>query len=147
MKAQDSDTVAHLLASLTRISRFYRTTVDVVSQSVIEAGAATIQVNGHELRCPRLLVQCMRRDTIVLRPLTFIYTPTAPNRITLHIAYDNAVHLAADVIQWTSVQNDWSASQDGVELDGESHASFVHNALCHANLFTSKHHVARTRAN
>ena len=132
----DNETLAHLFAALTRIARFYRTTGEVVSQTVIEPSAATVVVDGHVVRCPRLLVQCTRRDTIPLRPLTFIYTPNQPNRIALQIAYDNAVYPALDVIQWTSLHNDWCISGHGIELDGETHASFVRSALSRAKLFT-----------
>ena len=132
----DNETLAHLFAALTRIARFYRTTGEVVSQTVIEPGAAIVEVDGHGLLCPRLLVQCTRRDTIPLRPLTFIYTPTRPNRITLQIAYDNAMYPAPDVIQWTSLHEDWCISGHGIELDAETHASFVSSALTRAKLFT-----------
>lgn len=132
----DNDTLAHLFNAFTRIARFYRTTGEVVCQTVIEPSAATIEVDGHRLRCPRLLAQCTRRDTIPLRPLTFIYTPTLPNRITLEIAYDTTVHSTPDVIQWTSLHDDWCISGHGIELDAETHASFVRSALSRTKLFT-----------
>ncbi len=133
----DSDVLSHVLAALTRIARFYRTTVDVVSQSVIEPAAATIDVDGHPLRCPRLLVQCTRRDTILPCPLTFIYTPTHANRIALNIAYDTCVCEAPHSIQCLISKGDWCISDDGTELNGESHASFVRHALGQTKLFSS----------
>jgi hypothetical protein len=137
-RSLDNDVLSHVLAALTRIARFYRTTVDVVSQTVIEPAAVAIDVDGHALRCPRLLVQCTRRDTVVPCPLTFIYTPTHQDRIALTIAYDACLCEAPHTIQWIGSKNDWCIAGHESELDGRAHASFVRNALCQGGLFSSQ---------
>jgi hypothetical protein len=136
-RTMNQDVLSHVLAVLIRISRFYRTTVDVVSQSVIEPGAATIDVDGHPLRCPRLLVQCARRDTVVSCPLTLIYTPTHQDRIALTIAYDACICATRQAIQWINSKEEWCISDQGTGLDGEAHASFVRNALSQSGLFSA----------
>lgn len=133
----ENDIILHFRSALDRISRFYRTTADVISQSVIEPAAITIAVDGKLLHCPRLLIQCRRRNSVAPRPLTFIYTPENASRITLQIAYGHSAYEPPGAIQWSSVQNDWCIPELDRELDSETHASFVRKALHQSALFST----------
>lgn len=131
----DKDVIDHLWGVLTRLARFYRTTGEVVSQSVIEPAASSIDVNGKALRCPRLLVQCARRDAVAPCLLTFLYTPEKTDTITLRIAHAGAVYEAPDVIQWIASHKGWCIA--GSELGGAVHAEFVRRALYASDFFTA----------
>ena len=135
-KTHSDNIVAHLLAVLTRIANFYRGTVDTTSQCVIEPAGAALEVEGHALRCPRLLVQGTRMDMAPRRSITLVYTPTRPDCITLQVAYDDTFSVAPGRILWMPLRNDWYVDEETTELDAPTHANFVLNALNQAKLFS-----------
>lgn len=132
----DDDVIAHLWTVLAHLARFYQPTAEIDSQSVIEPAAAIVEVNGRELRCPRLLVQCMRRDALAACPLTFLYTPTRTDTIALHIVHGQSVYEAPDTIQWIASHKGWCIA--GSELDGAVHAQFLRRVLYEAGLFRAQ---------
>ena len=127
--------VDHLSAALTRIARYYRSCAGVLAQCVVEQGAAHIEVEGRPIPCPRLLVQCARRDFITSRPLTLIYLPIRIDRIDFRIGYGDTIHDAADFIQWSPSRSAWCISGTGAELRGDSHTQFLRRALYEAGVF------------
>lgn len=114
----------------------YRATKDVISHSVVEPGAVIVATaRHHPIRCPRLLVQCMRPDTPVSLALTFAYVPDGADRIALDIVHSDANYRTSQFFEWTSAEG-W-CSEDGATIDGESHAAALRRALCESDLFTS----------
>ncbi|HMM57269.1 MAG TPA: hypothetical protein PKD77_06725 [Rudaea sp.] len=127
--------VDHLSAVLARIARYYRSCAGVLAQCVVEQGAALVEIEGRPIPCPRLLVQCARRDFITSRPLTLIYVPIRIDRVDLCIGYGDTIHEAADFIQWSPSRNAWCVCGTGDELHGDSHAHLLRRALYEAGLF------------
>lgn len=133
--ASENEANAHLLAALTRIARYFRSCTEVLVQCVVEQGAAQIEVEGRSIPCPRLLVQCTRRDFITSRPLTLIYVPVRIDRIDLRIGFGDTIHEAADFIQWSPTRSAWLISD--AKLHADSHAQFLRSALYEAGLFSA----------
>lgn len=132
---ENKGTVDHLRAVLARIARFYRPCTDILAQCVVEQSATSIVIEGRSIPCPRLLVQCSRRDFITSRPLTLVYAPSMIDRIGLCIGYGDILHEATHFIRWSYSRNDWCVSSDDDVLHGDSHAHFLRNALYEARLF------------
>lgn len=132
----EDDVLLNLHAVLIRISRLFRATVDVVSQTIIEPAAVAIEVDGQYLNYPRLLVQCTSRSTLSPSPLTFFYVPSLATRITLRVGFGNTACETPDAIEWVAELGDWFISGLG-ELGRDSHATFVRNALTHSRLFAA----------
>ncbi|MBS0513893.1 MAG: hypothetical protein JSS16_00250 [Proteobacteria bacterium] len=131
----DDDIRARFHEAFDRIKRFYRATKDVVSQTVVESGVVIVATDRRRpVRCPRLLVQCMRPDTPASLALTFAYVPDGADRIALDIVHADANYRTSQFFQWT--MTDGWCSEDGAEIDGESHAAAVRRALCESDLFT-----------
>ena len=134
----ENEVNAHLLAALTRIARYFRSCTEVFVQCVIEQDAASVAIEGRSMLCPRLLVQCTRRDFITSRPLTLIYMPVRSDRIGLRIGFGDKLYEAAHCIQWVQPRGVWSIASAGDELHRDSHASFLRKALYDSGLFTAQ---------
>ena len=131
----DDDIRARFHEAFDRIKRFYRATKDVIFQSVVEPGAVIVATaRHHPIRCPRLLVQCMRPDTPVSLALTFAYVPDGADCIALDIVHPDANYRTSQFFEWTSAEG-W-CSDGRMELDAESHAAAVRRALFESDLFT-----------
>lgn len=134
--ASENDANAHLLSVLIRIARYYRSCADILAQCVVEQSAAPIEIEGQSILCPRLLIQCTRRDFITSLPLTLIYLPVRIDQIGLRIGYGDKLYEAAHFIQWVQSRNVWCIGGAGDELQRDSHANFLRRALYDADLFT-----------
>lgn len=131
----DDDIRARFHEAFDRIKRFYRATKDVVSQSVVEPGVVIVATDRRRpIRCPRLLVQCMRPDSPVSLALTLAYVPDGADRIALDIVHADANYRTSQFFEWTFARG-W-CNEDGTELDAEGHAGAVKRALYESDLFT-----------
>lgn len=131
----DDDIRTRFHEAFDRIKRFYRATKDVISQSVVEPGAVIVVTDRRRpIRCPRLLVQCMRPDAPVSLALTFAYVPDGADLIALDIVHADVNYRTSQFFQWTMTEG-W-CSADGMQIDGESHAAVVRRALYESDLFT-----------
>lgn len=118
-----------------RIRRFYRATKDVVSQSVVEPGAVIVATDRRSaIRCPRLMVQCMRPDSKWSLSLTLAYVPDGADRIALDIVHADTSYRTSQFFQWTTAEG-W-CSDHGKYLDAENHAATLRRALHESDLFT-----------
>jgi hypothetical protein len=131
---REDETLARLNAIFDRIVRFYRTTNDILCQSVIDPGSTTVEFDGTTLRCPRLLVQCAPLDAALLRALTLVYTPIRSDVVALDIVHGNKAMRTSQFIQWTTKYG-WCSA--GTDLDRECHATLLRNALYESGLFAS----------
>lgn len=120
-----------------RIRRFYRATDVIVCQSVVEPGAVIVGVDRRRpLRCSRLLVQCFHPDTPTACALTLAYVPDRADRIALDIVQADANYRTSQFFQWTAAEG-W-CSDEGRDIDAESHAAAVRRALYESDLFTPR---------
>lgn len=132
---ENKGAIDHLTAVLARIARYYRSCAGILAQCVVEQGAASIEIEGQSIPCPRLLVQCSRRDFITSRPLTLIYVPVQIDRIGLCIGYGGTIYKAQRFIQWSRLRSDWKIAGTDDALSADSHAHFLRSALYEAGLF------------
>ncbi len=132
--AREDETLARLNAIFDRIVRFYRTTKDILCQSVIDPASTTVEFDGTTLRCPRLLVQCAPLDAALWRVLTLVYTPIRSDLVALDIVHGNKSMRTSQLVQWTA-KCGWCSA--GIDLDREGHATLLRNALYESGLFAS----------
>lgn len=129
------DDVKSLIDALKTIAGFYKLLAPIKTSLIFDPAAIQIVTRDNKaVFVPQLLVQLDSRNVTPSQPLTFRYKPESRTRIALHIAYDTANYVADDIIQWTSLTDDWCISGHGPALDAETHASFLKSALSSAGL-------------
>lgn len=131
----DDDIRCRFETAFDAIRRFYRSAHGAICQSIVEPGAAIVQVNQRNIRCSRLLVQCMKPAASRARALMFAYAPDHVDRIALDIMHSDANYRTSQYFQWTELEG-W-CSPNGQSLNDESHASVLRAALYESGLFNS----------
>ncbi len=132
-----------IMSALTTIAKFFRGSAPVQASIVINPAASVIQSKEDApVKVPQLLVQLECRDLTPSRMLVLRYVPVSRTRITLEIVYDTTQFVAQDIVQWTSLTDDWCISSHGPTLDAETHASFLASALRSAGLSESSSHTS-----